>query len=271
MNYRLTEDDLKLGPITWGKSSGGIKFRITLESGNDEYPGACLMVWALGRVMRIWLPRIVRPRRRWVSTADRPWSESPDSGYWEWTSRVFGLCLGEAGHFQIFYGAQSEDTDKGNLWSCFLPWTQWRRVRETLYDQSGDVFLIMQPPGEGGWQNWLDAKKECPKVEFLIEDFDGSRIVAKTHIDEHEWRLGEGWFKWLSWFRRPRIDRSLMIEFADEVGPEKGSWKGGLIGHSIEMLPDELHADAFQRYCEKEHNAKGQRYRIRLLGPWEGC
>lgn len=33
----------------------------------------------------------------------------------------------------------------------------------------------------------------------------------------------------------------------------KGSWKGGTIGHSIEMPPGELHADAFRRYCA-EHN-----------------
>lgn len=36
-----------------------------------------------------------------------------------------------------------------------------------------------------------------------------------------------GWFKWLSWFGRPKIRRSLDIQFSSETGPEKGSWKGG--------------------------------------------
>lgn len=50
-------------------------------------------------------------------------------------------------------------------------------------------------------------------------------------------------------------------------GPEKGSWKGGTIGHSIEMLPDELHEAAFRRYCDQDHRAKGRSYRIRFIGP----
>jgi hypothetical protein len=33
-------------------------------------------------------------------------------------------------------------------------------------------------------------------------------------------------------------------------GP-KGSWKGGTVGHSIAMLPGELHGAAFARYCEQ--------------------
>ena len=43
--------------------------------------------------------------------------------------------------------------------------------------------------------------------------------------------------------------------------------KGGTVGHSIDMLPGELHEAAFRRYCEKEHRAKGRRYRIKFLMP----
>ena len=34
-----------------------------------------------------------------------------------------------------------------------------------------------------------------------------------------------------------------------ETGSKKGSWKGGTIGHGIDMLPGELHEGAFRRYC----------------------
>jgi hypothetical protein len=89
----------------------------------------------------------------------------------------------------------------------------------------------------------------------MFNDFDGEVITATTHIEEREWRFGTGWFAWLSLFRRPRIIRSLDIRFSAEVGPRKGSWKGGTMGHSIEMLPGELHRGAFQRYAAK-HNLR---------------
>ena len=97
------------------------------------------------------------------------------------------------------------------------------------------------------------AEESCPSLSFEFDDFDAERIVAKTRIDEREWRFGEGWFKWLSLFRRPKVIRSLDIRFSSETGRRKGSWKGGTIGHSIDMLPGELHEAAFRRYCA-EHN-----------------
>ena len=51
-----------------------------------------------------------------------------------------------------------------------------------------------------------------------------------------------------------------------ETGREKGSWKGGTIGTSIEMLPGELHESAFRRYCDEEHRAKSGKYRIKFIG-----
>jgi hypothetical protein len=72
-------------------------------------------------------------------------------------------------------------------------------------------------------------------------------------IQEREWLRGVKAFRWLSRFFYPKIRRSLNLEFHKEVGPRKGSWKGGTIGHSIEMLPGELHEAAFRRYCEKNN------------------
>lgn len=105
-----------------------------------------------------------------------------------------------------------------------------------------------------------------PKAIFEFEDYDGKRIKATTHIAEWEWKFGEGSFKWLSIFRKPKIRRSLDIQFSEEVGPEKGSWKGGTIGHSIDMTEGELHESAFRRYCEQEHNSKHRQYKIKFVG-----
>ena len=118
---------------------------------------------------------------------------------------------------------------------------------------------------ENNYDEQRKAEESCPTVEFLFADYDGKEIIVKTKIEEREWAFGEGWFKWLSFFRKNLIRRSLDLDFSSEVGPEKGSWKGGTIGHSIEMLPNELHEEAFKRYCELEHNAKGQKYKIKFI------
>lgn len=94
-----------------------------------------------------------------------------------------------------------------------------------------------------------EARETVPKVTFAFKDFDGEGIEATTCIQEREWHKGIGCFKWLSLFTRPMISLSLDIQFNKETGKRKGSWKGGTIGHSIDMMPDELHKDAFRRYC----------------------
>lgn len=52
-----------------------------------------------------------------------------------------------------------------------------------------------------------------------------------------------------------KISRCLSLQFSKETGKEKGSWKGGTVGHAIEMLPNEMHKSAFQRYCA-QHEMK---------------
>ena len=102
-----------------------------------------------------------------------------------------------------------------------------------------------------------DLEKSCPTVEFTFRDFDGEEIIATTKIEEREWKFGTGYFKWLSMFRRPKVRRVLDLSFSAETGRRKGSWKGGTVGHSIEMIPGELHEAAFRRYCAEHEMTFG--------------
>jgi len=142
-----------------------------------------------------------------------------------------------------------------------------RQVRSSLYGLNGEFFATL-PHSRLGYDYEKSKKIEesCPTVKFEFDDYDGQRIIVTTKIEEREWHFGTGWFKWLSWFRKPKISRSLDLRFSDEVGPEEGSWKGGTIGHSIEMMDDELHEAAFRRYCEKEHRAKSRKFFIKFIG-----
>ena len=94
-------------------------------------------------------------------------------------------------------------------------------------------------------------KDACPTRVFAFKDFDGQELTVITRIEERQWEYGTGKFKWLSRFKRPMIQRSLDLEFSGETGRRKGSWKGGTVGHSIEMQHGELHESAIKRYCEK--------------------
>ena len=259
---RLTDNDQHFGPFTYAKVDWK-PIRIVLSSGGDEENETSnnLTIYMFGYVLRINLPNIIQDYKikriaNWdAATIQRLGRDY----YYEIYPRKYGFCLME-GHLNLLYGAQTMDssTEKSKGW--FLPWTQWRFIRYSLFDDKGNPFYT-SIGGHGDYE----VKKTCPTVDFLFEDYDGLTIIVKTKIEEREWAFGEGWFKWLSFFRKNLIRRSLDLDFSEEVGPEKGSWKGGTTGHGIDMLPNETHEQAFKRYCELEHSAKGRKYKIEFI------
>ncbi len=252
---RWGDNDRNFGPFTYARDGRGYRpIAVSLSSGCDEYPGCSLRLSAFGHTFITSLPPIVRPYREkvyaksWdadtVARLGRDW-------YWAVDQREYGFSYSE-GFLYVPLGRQTNDSSTEQRWSKFLPWTQWRFIRHSLYDLAGNHFWT-EPTGKSvdllHWRATLDAKEACPAASFEFDDFDGERIVAKTIIEEREWKFGTGSFKWLSFFRSPKIRRSLDLDFSKETGPRKGSWKGGTTGHSIDMLPGELHQSAFERYC----------------------
>lgn len=267
---RLTDNDHRFGPLTWGRCGPSWRpLRLVFSTGgggeDDGEASNNLTGYAFGWVARLNLPTLVQPWRQWVATGHYSWAKSPDAGYWDVHAKEYGFSISE-GFLQVFLGPQTHDSTTTKTWSKFLPWTQWRHVRRSFYGLQGEHFWT-QPKGaacprDEAWREMDRQREACPTATFTITDYDGAVIKATTRIEEMEWHFGEGWFKWLSLFRRPMVRRSLDIHFSAEVGTQKGSWKGGLIGTSIEMLPGELHEAAFRRYCEQEHRDKGGKYRI---------
>lgn len=250
MRVRWSDNDRYWWRFTYAHDSGFRPLAAVLGSGDDDYPGCRLRLSGFGHTLIVALPQIIRPWRRKVfpnwdaATVARLGRDY----YYDTHSRNYGFQLSD-GFLQIFYGRCANDSSAEKQWCTHLPWTQWRHVRSSLYGLKGEPFWT-EPKG-ARWDARLDAVAACPSRSFEFEDFDGERLTAKTYISEMEWRFGEGWFKWLSLFRKPMIKRSLDIQFSGETGQRKGSWKGGTVGHSIEMLPGELHEAAFERYCDK--------------------
>ena len=245
------------GPFTYSKDTYGKPLGVVVDSGEVEYPGCCLRIRGFGHTLIVELPQIVKPQRRKVK--GRNWS-------YDAHPREYGFQY-DNGFFRLFYGAQTHDSDTTQVWCKHLPWTQWRHARISLYTPDGAHFWTQtESRGMDSIKEQIDAEAACPSVTFAFDDYDGKRITATCRIQEREWRFGQGRFKWLSLFRRPHISRTLNLSFSEEVGPEKGSWKGGTVGHSTEMLPGESCEEAFRRYCEKEHRSKNGNFRVTFVG-----
>lgn len=252
---RWSNNDRYFGPFTY--ASGDYKrLAVVLGSGDgDDYPGCRLRISIFRRTLIVALPPIIKPWRKWVDTSRYAWSPNPRGGYWDTGEREYGFTYSE-GHLSVALGRATNDSSTEQRWGCFLPWTQWRFIRHSLYGLEGELFADL--PHRARWNSpeYEEGRRleaDCPAVAFAFNDFDGERITATTKIEERAWKFGTGWFKWLSLFRRQKVSRSLDIDFSAETGKRKGSWKGGTVGHSIDMRPGELHEVAFRRYCS-EHN-----------------
>lgn len=190
---------------------------------------------------------------------------------WKWLAPDHGQCSGPQYGFAfhddalwVYFGQSTgRSRDPRKYWHIDMPW-QWRYVRQSWYGLSGEEVQTRWETesrevrrAQYEWQREFE-KNELPKAVFAIEDYDGDKREATTFIEEREWRFGRGVFKWLSIFRKPMVKRTLSIELNEEVGPEKGSWKGGLMGTSIDLLPGELHEAAFARWCALGDTGRGR-------------
>lgn len=271
---RLTDNDRRYGPVTIGPTRWR-PWRLVYSSGGDgdcDRPRNTLTGYAFGWVCQLRMPNILQPYR--VKHMAKTWDAATVARlgrdwYFETFPREYGFSLSD-GFLQLFLGRQTHDSISTQDWCAHLPWTQWRHIRISLYNPDGSHFWTqLERDAERGiahYEKQRKAEELCPSVAFEFEDFDGARIIATCRIEEREWRLGEGWFKWLSWFRAPRISRYLDLKFSAEVGPEKGSWKGGTIGSSTEMLTGESCEFAFRRYCQEDHRSKYRTFRLKFIG-----
>lgn len=239
------ERDRYFGPFTYAHEPRNPKLALMLGSGDgDDYPGCRLRVAIGARTLILALPPIIKPRHSEVMTP---------GGYYPQHEREYGFSA-YADALHVHYGPQTHDstTTRSNCW--FWPWKETSHVRHSLYDLDGVLFAnlpdwgLASAAGRNAYKVLNVIEAACPSAVFEFEDFDGEAITATTKIEEREWRRGRGVFR-LLFLRRNIVRRSLDIRYSAEVGKRKGSWKGGTIGTSIDMLPGELHEAAFRRHC----------------------
>lgn len=247
-----------------------MNFEVRLGVETTDYPGEgpYLRLALFSRYIKFCLPSwFLRPHREWVDTTKYSWS-SPRGGYWDETRREFGIYLFE-NHFNVVYGPQTDNSSTEKRWSCFLPWAEWRFTRLEFQDDLCLQFAefdyeklenrTKRMTAEERREYFFElyeyeklAKEECPKMYYAVKDFDGEQVDVEAIVVEREWKKGKGWFKWLSLFVPKKQARYLEMDFSKEIGPKKGSWKGGTISCSIVMEDNENHDEAFLRFMKQE-------------------
>lgn len=253
---RWSSGQTRWGLFTHARDTHDKPISIVLDSGGDEFPGCHLRLRGFGHTVIVELPGLLL----------RPWREKHVAKYWDAATvermgrnwyyeihpREFGFNY-SGGFLQVYFGPQTGDSTTEKLWCKTMPWWQMRTVRETLYGLEGEIYQQWKNPrglaGSDHFEAYRTARDQQPKRTFRFLDYDGQEINATVRIEESEHRRGSGAFKWVGWLMKARVARYARIEFSAEVGPEKGSWKGGTLGHGREISAGVLHGQAFALYC----------------------
>lgn len=108
------------------------------------------------------------------------------------------------------------------------------------HGRRGDPQKHIQMP----W-GWRHVSHDYGKLErtypYRYERESGEVQERKATVKT---RTGTWWRPWLPW---RKVVRAIDVDFSDEIGERTGSWKGGVMGCSYEMLPHESPLDCLRR------------------------
>jgi hypothetical protein len=257
----------ELTEYTNDKNYCGYSFEVSTPHNYDEMEEDerkyCQLHIRLGTQSWWWkIPELFNPKKEWVDTSQYSWS-TKNGGYWNYIPKQYGFHIQDE-YIHVNYGIQPgcwSSTDKINSDHTKLfpiPWKEKTYIHEACFTPNWELWDLVKPEKSGrlNFDRLELARNEVPKIKFKFNDFDGEEIIATCHISERRYEYGSGWFKWLGYFVNPLISRTLEIEFDEEVGYEKGSWKGGILGHSIDIEYGESPLEAFKRYGSAEDRYK---------------
>jgi len=130
------------------------------------------------------------------------------------------------------------------------PWYAWTdKKRWEGADGSWTLEAKANPPNERGFRvlsirDWPEARKYVRRFTYTTRygDMQSATISAYRERVRHV----AYWLRWLPFAGRD--GDGLIIEFDSEMGSERGSWKGGVIGTSCTIQPGETVHDALSRF-----------------------
>lgn len=146
--------------------------------------------------------------------------------------------------FWIYKGGDYDGSQCQNQWITWdLPFFSY--VFDGHWIQSSVRTWTKMGRGVDSWDFRKDeAYKETHSYTYVLKNGTVQNRTAACTIEKRKWH--RKWFPFLA-----REEQVIDIEFNDEVGERSGSWKGGTIGCSYEMLPNETIEQTLRR-MEKE-------------------
>lgn len=140
---------------------------------------------------------------------------------WKWVVPDEGQCAGPEYGFQfsgdllwIRYGKdKGRRTDPHK--AIYMPWA-WDHKEHTIHS----------------------AREEHP-YRYVLKSGEVQERVATIRVESRRWER--------YWYPRKLVKKTIDVQFNDEVGERSGSWKGGTIGCSYDMLPGETALQTLRR------------------------
>lgn len=216
--YRKRDNQHELGEWYVGWKSKGFCLKYTNHGYEDR--NAQLNITLFGWHFLIRLP--------WKCSEDEQWNEEKDYGIYTFEDSIY---------FRWGHKTKSWDIPFKSFGSA---------VRWDLYTGPKDLH-----PKHWNIDDWkpynkkeMRPEKQATTWDYIwIDKYDGKEIPCIFYVEEMEWR--RKWLKWTSFGNL--IKRSVAVEFSEEVGARKGSWKGGVMGISFKMLPGEHPYECMRR------------------------
>ena len=224
--------------------------RFNWYSDDEERAGNLINICLIWGNLWLQVPRILKARvkresaKSWdaatIARMGRDWYETK-------IERVYGLTFTRS-NLHVHYGIQpgcwsrrdKKNSDHTKLFT--YPWANWRMVRHEVMMHDGS--WIEKP------HDWCSAIPSTDRdglyrerLPYHYKDKHVDQITTATITAERrEWRL-----KLLPWLPLGRNQQSISIDFSDEIGAERGSWKGGVLGCSELMMPGETPEQTLRR------------------------
>ena len=165
---------------------------------------------------------------------DEKWAHECDSPRWG-----IWICDGV-----VFIEHGGKGNWGGNKTKSFdLPFFTWKHMCHLVETKDGKMTDSKELGSENPYIFYGDDEKVRKHDRIYVDPYDGEKVNCHFWKEYREWR--PKWLTWTSLFAKKR--NYIEIEFDNEVGSRKGSWKGGVMGTSYDMKPHESAVECFER------------------------
>jgi hypothetical protein len=245
--------------------SFGIAVRNPYERERHEKPYCTLNICLFKHSWWWKIPELFKPKEKWIDTTDMSWNKDKEGphGFTEEIRKEYGFTF-TPDAIHIYHGIQPGNWSSGdpeNSDHTKVYWYPWRLeiVRHDLLFPDGNVYYRNVYPKKNQkhlhwWEvfDYSNKRNEDTEAEFTkFVDLnhwtkDGVNQKARIRLtgEEREWR--PKCTRWLPIFRK--IQRVVDCDSDTELGPRAGSWKGGMLGWSVDWKEDESMEKAFWRW-----------------------